>query len=104
MLRTKPLNTGRPKNKPELKKVTSERIRALQTAHKTTPQEKSWVEDGSGKLHKKSHTQKRESRPTYEKAVILSSKRSKTTKKNSSVDKDQRKSPNKKCFPENGAV
>ena len=36
-------------NKPELKKLTSERIRALQTAQKTTPQEKSWVEDGSGK-------------------------------------------------------
>ena len=39
------------KNKPELKKLTSERIRALQTAQKTTPQEKSWVEDGSGKEH-----------------------------------------------------
>ena len=45
----KPLKTGRPKNKPELKKLTTERIRALQTAQKTTPQEKSWVEDGSGK-------------------------------------------------------
>ena len=30
------------------KKLTSERIRVLQTAQKT-PQEKSWVEDGSGK-------------------------------------------------------
>ena len=39
------------KNKPELKKLTSERIRALQTAQKTTPQEKSLVEDGSGKEH-----------------------------------------------------
>ena len=39
------------KNKPELKKLRSERIRALQTAQKTTPQEKSWVEDGSGKEH-----------------------------------------------------
>ena len=54
MLRTETLNIGRPKskpelkNKPELKKPTSERIRALQTAQKTTPQEKSWVEDGSG--------------------------------------------------------
>ena len=47
--RTKPLKKGRPKNKPELKKLTSERIRALQTAQKTTPQEKSWVEDGSEK-------------------------------------------------------
>ncbi len=37
----KPLKTGRPKNKPELKKkLTSERIRALQTAQKTTPQKK----------------------------------------------------------------
>ncbi len=45
----KPLKTGRPKNKPELKQLTSERIRALQTAQKTMPQEKSWVEDGSGK-------------------------------------------------------
>ena len=41
------------KNKPELKKLTSERIRALQTAQKTTPQEKSRVEDGSGKEHEK---------------------------------------------------
>ena len=53
LLRTKPLKTGRPKNKPELKKLTSERIRALQTAQKTTPQEKNWVEDGSGKQRKK---------------------------------------------------
>ncbi len=53
LLRTKPLKTGRPKNKPELKKLTSERIRALQTAQKTTPQEKSWVEDGSGKQREK---------------------------------------------------
>ena len=30
-------------------KLTNERIRALQTAQKTTPQEKSWVEEGSGK-------------------------------------------------------
>ncbi len=42
--------------------------------------------------------------PTSEKAVILSSKRSKTTKKNSQVDKDLTKSPKKKCFEENGAV
>jgi len=47
--RTKPLKAGGPKNKPDLKKLTSERIRVLQTAQKTTPQEKSWVEDGSGK-------------------------------------------------------
>ena len=40
-------------NKPELKKLTSERIRALQTAQKTTPQEKSWVEDGSDKEREK---------------------------------------------------
>ena len=40
-------------NKPELKKLTSKRIRALQTAQKTTPQEKSWVEDGSGKEREK---------------------------------------------------
>ena len=31
-------------------------------------------------------------------------KRSKTTKKNSWVDKDLKKSPEKKCFEENGAV
>ena len=37
----------------ELKKLTSERIRALQTAQMTTPQEKSWVEDGSGKQREK---------------------------------------------------
>ena len=81
MPRMKPLKTGGPKNKPELKKLTSERIRALQTAQKTTPQEKSWVEDGSENSVKQSH-QKREKSPTSEKAVILSSKRSKTTKLN----------------------
>ena len=45
------LEVRQAKNKPWLKKLTSERIRALQTAQKTTPQEKSWVEDGSGKEH-----------------------------------------------------
>ena len=49
----KHLKTGRPKNKPELKKLTSEGIRALQTAQKTNPQEKSWVEDGSVKRREK---------------------------------------------------
>ena len=36
-----------------MKKLTSERIRALQTPQKTTPQEKSWVEDGSGRQREK---------------------------------------------------
>ncbi len=53
MLRTGTLKIGRPKNKPEMKKLTSKRIRALQTLQKTTPQEKSWVEDGSGKQREK---------------------------------------------------
>ena len=53
MLRTETLKIGRPKNKPELKTLTSERIRALQTAQKTTPQEQSWVEDGSDKEREK---------------------------------------------------
>ena len=52
----------------------------------------------------KVRTQKRERSPTSEKAAILSSKRSKPTKKNSWVDKDLTKSPKKKCFEENGAV
>ena len=42
--------------------------------------------------------------PTYEKPVILSRKRRKTTMKNSWVDKELTKSPKKKCFDENGAV
>ena len=50
MLRTETQKIGRSKNKPEL---TSERIRALQTAQKTTPQEMSWVEHGSGKEREK---------------------------------------------------
>ena len=50
---TETLKTGRPKNKSELKKLTNQRIRALQTAQKITPQEKSWVEDGSGKEREK---------------------------------------------------
>ena len=41
------------KNKPELKKLASEQIRAVQTGQKTTPQEKSRVEDGSGKQREK---------------------------------------------------
>ena len=53
MLRTETLKIGRPKNEPELEKLTSERIRALQTAQKTTPQEKSWMEDGPGKEREK---------------------------------------------------
>ena len=53
LLRTETLKIGRPKNKPELKKLTSEWIRALQTAQKTTAQDKSWVEDGSGKEREK---------------------------------------------------
>ena len=53
MLRTETLKLGRPKNKPELKKLATERIRALQTAQKTTTQEKSWVEDGPGKEREK---------------------------------------------------
>ena len=53
MLRTETLEIGWPKNKPELKQLTNEQIRALQTAQKTTPQEKSWVEDGPGKEREK---------------------------------------------------
>ena len=84
MLRKEPVKTGRPKNKPDLKKLATERIRAQQTAQKTTTQEKSWVEDGLEKNSvKKSHSDERK-----EKAVILSTKRSKTAKKNSWVDKD----------------
>ncbi len=52
---------------------------------------------------KKSHSEERKE-PSYEKAVILSSKMSKTTKKNSGVFKALRKSPKKKCFEENEAV
>jgi len=53
LLRKETVKTGRPKNMPQLKKLTSERIRALQTAQKTTPQEKSWMEDGSGNQREK---------------------------------------------------
>ena len=53
LLRTEPLKTARPKNTPVLKNLRSEWIRGLQTAQKTTPQEKSWVEAGPGKEHEK---------------------------------------------------
>ena len=53
MLRTETVKIGRPKNEPELKKLTTERIRALQTAQKTTSQKKRWAEDGSGKEREK---------------------------------------------------
>ena len=52
-LRKEAVKTGRPKNKPELKKLISERIGAQQTAQKTTPQKKSWMEDGSGNQREK---------------------------------------------------
>ena len=48
---------------------------------------------------KKTHSGERK-----EKVVILSTKKSKTAKKNSWVDKDLTKSPKKKCSEENGAV
>ena len=64
MLRTETLKIGRPKNDPELKKLITERIRALQTAQKTTSQEKRWVEDGSGKECEKV-TLKREKRALH---------------------------------------
>ena len=98
MLRTETLEIGRPKNKHKLKKLTSKRIQALQTAQKTTPQEKTWVEDGSGKEREKVvlRTEK------GEKSVILSSKRN-TTTKNSWVDKDLTKSRKNKCFEGNGS-
>ena len=55
------------------------------------------MEDGSRKQCEKVTLRR-------EKAVLLSSKRSKTTKKNSWVDKDLTKIPKKKCFEENRAV
>ena len=50
---------------------------------------------------KKSHVEEKK-----EKAVFLSSKRSKTAKKNSWVDKDltNKQTKIKKCFEENGAI
>ena len=56
--KTEALKTGRPKNKPELKKLRSEWVRGLQTAQKTT-KEKSWVEDDPGKKCEKSHSEER---------------------------------------------
>ena len=41
------------KTKEQARAEKAERIRGLQTAQKTTPQEKSWVEDGSGKQREK---------------------------------------------------
>jgi len=58
------------------------------------------VEDGLEKNSvKKSHSYERK-----EKAVILSTKRSKTTKKNSWVDKDLTTTTKLKCFEENGML
>ena len=68
------------------------------------PQEKSWVEDGSGKQREKVTLRREKGGPTWEKAVILSSKMCETTKKKSWVDKALRKSSKKKCFEENGAL
>ena len=108
MLGTETLKTGRPKNKPELKKLTSERIRALQTAQKTINLSRKEL-DGrrpskKKEKDKKSHTEERKEPLHEKKAVILSSKRNKTTKKNSWVNKDLTKSPQKKRSEENGTV
>ena len=64
------------------------------------------MEDGPAKKRKRQKvTHRREKGAfTWEKAVILSSKRNKTTKKNSWVNKDLTKSSKWKCFEENSAV
>ncbi len=64
MLRTETLKTGRPKDKPELKKLTSERIRALQIAQKTTPpprppKKRAGWKTAQVKSVKKSHSEER---------------------------------------------
>ena len=40
---------GDPEDRKDKVQTWAERIRALQSAQKTAPQEKRWVEDGSGK-------------------------------------------------------
>ena len=82
MLRTETLKIGRPKNEPELEKLTSERIRALQTAQKTTPQEKSCVVDGSGKQREKVALRKRGKGALHKRKHVILSKRSKIITKN----------------------
>ena len=64
------------------------------------------MEDGPAKTRKRQKvTHRREKGAfTWEKAVILSSKRNKTTKKNTWVNKDLTKSSKWKCFEENSAV
>ena len=60
MLRTETLKIGRAKKKPELKKLTSERIRAQQTAQKTIALKKraGW-KMSQAKSVKKSHSEER---------------------------------------------
>ena len=74
--------------------------KSVRKIRKTTPQEKSWVEDGSSKKNEKVALRREKGESSHK----LSSKRSKTTKKNSWVDKDLTKSHKKRCFEENGAV
>ena len=73
--------------------------KSVRKIRKTTPHKRTGWKMAQVNSVKKSHSEERK-----EKAVILSSKRSKTTKKNSWVDKDLTKSPQKKSFKENGAV
>ena len=59
---------GGEKNRKKEERAEAEKAKnwtdpTLQTAQKTTTQEKSWVEDGSGKTAWKSRTQKRERSP-----------------------------------------
>ena len=59
---------GTPKDRKAKERAQAEKPKnwtdsTLQTAQKTTTQEKSWVEDGSGKTAWKSHTQMREKSP-----------------------------------------
>ena len=44
---------GDTEDRKDKEQARAERIRALQTAQKTTPQEKSWVVDGPGKEREK---------------------------------------------------
>ena len=58
MLRTESLNTGKPKNKPYLKKLNSEWIQAQQTGENRTSKQRAWWKTAQQKQKNKKHTKK----------------------------------------------
>ena len=58
LLRTESLNTGKPKNKPYLKKLNSEWIQAQQTGENRTSKQRAWWKTAQQKTKTKTQNEK----------------------------------------------